>query len=83
MAKNFRRAWKYPAATMKQTWLVGVLKPSTVLFKTKGKEKNRLRSALLKFGGDSKASRSWPLRIFILGIVAPHGMGKAQGFVML
>ena len=74
---------KYPAVTIKQTLLVGVLRPSMVSLKIKGKEKNRLRSVLLKSGGDSKASLSKLLRIFILGIGTPHEMAKVQGFVIL
>ena len=42
-----------------------------------------MRSVLLKSGGDSKASLSKLLRIFILGIGTPHEMAKAQGFVIL
>ena len=53
---------------MKHTLLVGVRKFSIALLNIDGGKKNSRRSAALNTGGDSKASCSRELKIFILGI---------------
>jgi len=49
-----------------------VRKSTTESLSTTGKEKNCLRSALLNTGGDSKASSSKVLKIFILAMRRTH-----------
>lgn len=57
---------------MKQALLVGVLRFPKISTKTLGRVKKLFLSAALKCGGDSKASRSKLLRIFILAIGSPR-----------
>ena len=48
-----------------------------------GKEKKRLRSALLNTGGDSNASSSRVLKIFILAMGRTHQMKNVQELFIL
>lgn len=66
---------------MKQTLLVGVRKSTIESLRITGKEKNCLRSALLNIGGDSKASSSKVLKIFILAMGRTHNKVDMALFV--
>ena len=68
---------------MKHTLLVGVRILSIESLNIIGAKKKVKRSSLLNNGGDSKASRSSVLKIFILGIEVSREMKNTGGhFIM-